>query len=134
MTEPTLLHKYDIADFTNNNYCILYFQGSGVFDIEGETIVGFPGLKLNMKIGIKPTHISGSDELYLLGDTLPDLRTFSYCGSESNETKDITPYYYGNLGQGTPDLGIDDCSVIECFWLTEDNCELTDELGCPFFI
>ena len=131
---PTTLHRYNLADFTTHNYWGLYFQGAGVFEIDGDTVVGFPGLRLNVKVGSMPIHVSGSDNLYLLGDINGDLTPLVFCEDDSQQHPVGTPYYYGNLKMGGYVYEENNCPITQCYIFAEDDCNLTDENGCPFIL
>jgi hypothetical protein len=134
MGTPTLLHRYNLADFTRYNYYQIYFQSAGVFEIDGDVVIGVPGLKMGLKTGTRPVYVSGTDNLYLLGDLKPDLCPVTLCGSEGTEDPIETPYYVGNLSMGGHDAESETCPTVYCYYLSEDNCFLTDELGCSFII
>jgi hypothetical protein len=98
MGVPTLVHKYDIADFTNYYYWQVYFQNAGSWTIQGSEVTGVAGTILDLKVATRPIYISGGTGCYLLGDYIPYLGPHVYTGTTSNEYPVGTDYYYGNLG------------------------------------
>ena len=132
----TIISKYNNTDFINYEYDQIYFGDTGTFSINGITIAGFPGMQLKIKISSAPVYLSGSDELYLLGNSIDCVcGKFdpAYTGNTSSEYPVGTPYYYGNIGMGIWNGENDQPSDL-CFWMMEDNCIFTDETGCLFLM
>ena len=95
---PTIIHKYDVADFISNTYRQLYFQEAGTFNINGQVVTGVAGLKLDLNT-TSVSYISGGTGLYVLGTNCICGGKSPYTGSTSNEYPVGTPYYYGNMNQ-----------------------------------
>ena len=98
MGVPTLIHKYNIADFTKYYYWQVYFQNAGSWLINGSAVEADAGITLDIKVTTVPINISGGTGCYLLGDLQPYLGPYVYTGSTSNDFPVGTDYYYGNLG------------------------------------
>ena len=94
-----IIHKYDSTDFTNYYYWKLYFAGDGLWTINSTNVQGVAGTVIEMKIHTTPVNISGSTDLYLMGDIKPYLGPNKPTVTVSANT--ATDYYYGNLGQGS---------------------------------
>ena len=104
---PNVVHKYDIADFTNYYYWQIYFQDAGSWLINGNAITGVAGTTLEINVTTPPIPISGGTRLYLLGDYRdcvcgPIYPAFT--GNTSATSYGVRGnmyggrYYYGNLG------------------------------------
>lgn len=95
---PTIIHKYDVADFNVNSYWRLYFQESGTFNVNGGLISGVAGSTIDLMLSSSPTYVSGGTGLYLLGSPCFCGPFYpAYTGSTSNEYPAGTRYYYGNI-------------------------------------
>jgi hypothetical protein len=95
---PTVIHKYDVADFTTYSYWQIFFQDAGTFLINGSVVTGVAGAYLDLQVSPTPTYISGGTGLYLLGDAC-GCGPFDvpYTGSTSDANQVGTRYYYGNI-------------------------------------
>lgn len=95
---PTVIHKYDVADFTTYSYWQLYFQEAGTFEINGTTMTGVAGTTFELSLNTPPTYISGGTGLFLLGGgCICGPFTPAYTGNTSNLIPGGTRYYYGNI-------------------------------------
>jgi len=100
MGVANVIHRYDVANFSEYYYWQAYFVSGGTFTIDGDTVIGTDGLVLDLKISSRPVYVSGAAGLYLLGDLQPNLGPNAWTGSSSNDVQVGTDYYYGNLGMG----------------------------------
>jgi hypothetical protein len=96
----TVIDKYNVADFSKHRYLQIYFQAIGTFIINGNTVIGFPGLSMNLFVETRPIYVSGYDELYLLGDCNPCISYDVFYGDSGTEYPVETPFYVGNLRMG----------------------------------
>ena len=95
---PTVIHKYDVADFTTYSYWQLFFQDAGTFNINGNVITGVAGTTLDLSLTSPPIYISGGTGLYLLGSECVCGPFYpAYTGSTNGEYRSGTRYYYGNI-------------------------------------
>jgi hypothetical protein len=96
---PTVMHKYDAADFNTYSYWQLYFQESGTFRVNGTMVSGGAGFTIEIELLSPPIYISGGTGLYLLGGNPCYCSAFNppYTGSTSNEYPGGTRYYYGDI-------------------------------------
>ena len=95
---PTVIHKYDVADFTKYSYWQLFFQDSGTYNINGSNVTGTAGVTLDLEMHSAPSYISGGTGLYLLGSACSCGPFYqSYTGSTGGEFPVGTRYYYGNI-------------------------------------
>ena len=94
---PTVMHKYDVADFMSYKYWEMYFQESGTFIVNGSQISGVAGSLIEMDIS-SVSYVSGGTGLYLLGGECVCGPFYpAYTGSTSTEYPTGTRYYYGNI-------------------------------------
>jgi len=103
--EPiTVIHKYDVADFTTYSYWLVFFSDAGTFSINGSPVTAPAGTTLDIQVFSVPIYITGSTELYLLGSECVCGPFYpAYTGSTSNEYPVPTRYYDGNIGNGRDD-------------------------------
>ncbi len=101
---PSVIHKYDVADFTTYVYWQIYFQDAGSWLINGSPMAGTAGALFDINILTRPVNLSGGTGLYLLGDSCgcgPFYPGFS--GDTSSNYRTPTRYYDGNFGNGRND-------------------------------